>query len=752
VHFLSRRGRHSCVAALCGFLLAGCALPQPAPALSAAQLKARAGYAELLQRVQQGDMSVDFSAFRIAGAIVAGSRISAVEVADRAALKKFMAESNPQAALDSSNRTLGLDYASTIAHFDAMMACRALNQPNEAAKHEKLLNALLDSIAKAGDGKTPETSYLAATTQEEYIFMALRLNLNPKGQQSLIIQKGHYYDLLKVIDPSTNTTQDLWFNADVQINPDGNSVPNPTSASKDSTKPVVVAAAQMIVPAPSTTKGAGMQGSAAKNPPSTTGGDRLRQISGKDAENCGAVRTRTLEGNKAIEAANDCVERAFAQTKPFYVLYSDSGIDTFFSFGLTMGADGVMYQTFTSGGFGPNRNSITPCDKPVQLKRNASGELRCLTSSASEPGNSSKDAPAVTHVQSRPNDAGTQPGKDKSTSLKTERADDAPHTIEAHAQLSQPQTLYDQDGVSVIATETQDTLELAVSEPDPILVSVEIDRNQNGQFDRLVDVAYRPQANGNLCPQYLIDSQHNTPCGGFASHAYLKDFKDNLGRREFVLVLPKKEISFDLPSARLALVFRDSAQRHTSNYPPERFQKAINIPYLINQVGAVQAGPTQNDSMTQGSVGKIATSEQIAPTNAGPTNGQSVKQYTPSEQGFGSHLPMNIRVTRTDAGYKYHFAVDFTVPHPPSSFKPTPYLFNLITVYGNQIHDGHRVNLSDYGISSIAGDWKPGNRVHLECDLLKERADPLHEWNLRFCVGSNSSCIPSPNLLVENTE
>jgi hypothetical protein len=142
--------------------LAGCALPQPAPALSAAQLKARAGYAELLQRVQQGDMSVDFSAFRIAGAIVAGSRISAVEVADRAALKKFMAESNPQAALDSSNRTLGLDYASTIAHFDAMMACRALNQPNEAAKHEKLLNALLDSIAKAGDGKTPETSYLAA--------------------------------------------------------------------------------------------------------------------------------------------------------------------------------------------------------------------------------------------------------------------------------------------------------------------------------------------------------------------------------------------------------------------------------------------------------------------------------------------------------------------------------------------------------------------------------------------------------------
>lgn len=146
-------------------------------------------YAQLLLRIQQGDMSVDFQAFRTDGAFVAGQHFSMREVADRTTFKTSMAASNPQGALDFSNRTLELDYANAVAHFDAMMACRALNKPEEAATHEKILNALLDSITKAGDGKSPETSYLAVTTQEEYIFMSLRLGVKPK-KQSLVVQKG----------------------------------------------------------------------------------------------------------------------------------------------------------------------------------------------------------------------------------------------------------------------------------------------------------------------------------------------------------------------------------------------------------------------------------------------------------------------------------------------------------------------------------------------------------------------------------
>ena len=192
-------------------------------------------------------MSVDFRTFRIAGALVAGPHASAMEVADRNAFKTFMAASNPQGALDFSNRTLSIDYANAVAHFDAMMACRALYKPDEAAKHQRLLNALLDSIADQGDGKAPETSFLAVTTQEEYIFMALRLNVRPSGKQSLVTQNGHFYDRLEVIDRTTNLMQYLWFNADIQMNPDGLAGPSSIGSSGAATVPVVDATAAKTI-------------------------------------------------------------------------------------------------------------------------------------------------------------------------------------------------------------------------------------------------------------------------------------------------------------------------------------------------------------------------------------------------------------------------------------------------------------------------------------------------------------------------
>jgi hypothetical protein len=439
---------------------AATAFPPPTSGAPAYQEKARSEYTELLARVQRGDLSMDFRAFRIAGALSAGPHISAIETEGRAAFKKYMAESNLEKALNASNHLLNIDFASAVGQFGAMTAYRALGRDAEAVAHEKIMNALLDSIARAGDGKTLQSSYLATTTQEEYIFMSLRMNVKPTAQ-SLVTRDGHYYDRIEVTDRATSQKQYVWFNADVQMNPDGLAVPNSTASSNDSTTPVVVATAQAIAPVPPTPNGAGMQFNEGKNAPSTT----------------------YATGDRSL-------------------------------------------------------------------------------------------------------------------------------TVAEHAQPSQLQTLYDQGGVSVVAIETQDTLELAVSEPDPILVSVEVDRNQNGQFDRLVDVAFRPQANGNLCPQYLIDSQHNTPCGGFASHAYLKDFKDDLGRRQFVLVLPKKEISFDLPSARLVFVFRNSAQRTTSFYPVERFQKAINVSYSIKQLGVAKVMPTQNGSTSQGNADKSAFLER----------------------------------------------------------------------------------------------------------------------------------------------
>jgi TonB family protein len=142
-------------------------------------------------------------------------------------------------------------------------------------------------------------------------------------------------------------------------------------------------------------------------------------------------------------------------------------------------------------------------------------------------------------------------------------------------------SLYDQGGINVSSVETPNTLELTVRAPEPVFVSVEVDRDQNGQVDRLVDVAYRPQRDGTLCTQFLIDETHSTACGGFVSTAWLKDLKVDDGRRQYTLVLPKKELSFNRPSVKLSLVMWNSTQRQTTFFPPGRFNDTVSIPYWI---------------------------------------------------------------------------------------------------------------------------------------------------------------------------
>ena len=180
---------------------------------SAEQQKAESDYAAMLARVQQGDMSIDFRAFRSAGAQKSGRRASLIEIGERNAFGKLAAAGDWAGALASAKQALDRDYASPVAHYNAMIACTRLQQADEAASHEKILNVLLDSIRQSGDGKSAETAYFVVTDQEERILLARVLRLNEKSQ-SLVVKGGHHFDCLHVVDPATNQPQDVWFNAD----------------------------------------------------------------------------------------------------------------------------------------------------------------------------------------------------------------------------------------------------------------------------------------------------------------------------------------------------------------------------------------------------------------------------------------------------------------------------------------------------------------------------------------------------------
>jgi len=83
--------RH-CRALLCGLLACSYLEAQTAPnAPTAEQQKAESEYAAMLVRVQQGDMSIDFRAFRVAGAQRSGPHWSALETAERSAFRNLSA-------------------------------------------------------------------------------------------------------------------------------------------------------------------------------------------------------------------------------------------------------------------------------------------------------------------------------------------------------------------------------------------------------------------------------------------------------------------------------------------------------------------------------------------------------------------------------------------------------------------------------------------------------------------------------------
>ncbi len=721
-------------------------------------------------------MTVDFRAFRIDGALAAGPHISAIEAVDRIAFKKFMADSNPQSALKSANHTLDLDYASAVAHYDAIMAYRALNQPDEATKHESLLNALLDSMAKVGDGKTLETSYLAATTQEEYIFMELRLNVKPTGQ-SLIIKNGYFYDLLKVVDPKTNAAQDLWFNADVQMNPEGNAVLNPVSATQNPAAPVVVATAQMIAPAPLTSNSPSPKGGASNSPPSVAdamenhpqsvseapaptgpcaGPEGITSIPPKVYDAL-MLATKLLNpneaGKKAVEIASQpgsglkvasllkdadgtiilytivvasapkCAVATMVfhrdqQLHPQRILPASaaagSWIDEFQTKSLA-NTYGIMYG-INSSSDPANRGAVftRANDSRIEyrnLPREGTLEWRILIKSGYHFENfllHEGDPCAVLFSSDVSGGDVTWPGATRLTLCKNgditldmaEKKYVAPHQVIKAVNTSFRFGEWHTVGISYGNLGQAIWLDGAVVSHD-------------GTFQQSLGAA------GNHQQPVDVPTIGQTVSGFWAPHQYDGGFEGTVGR------------------------FRASSKQQDWLLSKTAPQDGNGTPVIVDQPSGVKT-----EKQTGQPTDAVAAGATINPE---PPSGQAIKRYRPQDDGMWSRR-MNIDITRTDAGNKYHFAVNFTVPDPPTGPPfPSPYLFNLVTVYGNQVQNG-RVNFPGETIPSVEGNWKAGDHVHLEFDLSKEYADPMQGWNLRFCIGKRPNCLPSPNLLIDNSD
>ena len=94
------------------------------------------------------------------------------------------------------------------AHFLAAAAHDAEGRNDQAALERGIASALLDAIFATGDGNSARTAYRILSIHEEYVVASV---LDLKVDSQRLNTEGGYYDVMKVIDPKTGESREIWF-------------------------------------------------------------------------------------------------------------------------------------------------------------------------------------------------------------------------------------------------------------------------------------------------------------------------------------------------------------------------------------------------------------------------------------------------------------------------------------------------------------------------------------------------------------
>lgn len=171
-------------------------------------------YQALLERVKKSDASVDFARMRWLRTQLDNydpygadrEHPMAALRAGEAAQAKMLAES-----------ILAENYLDLESHFAAAAMAEERGDAAAAAHHRYVMQGILNSILKSGDGKTLDTAFVVISLSEEYAVMH-HLGLRVAGQALLHGDGGHSFDLLHGEDPESGSMRDVYFNIDPIMN------------------------------------------------------------------------------------------------------------------------------------------------------------------------------------------------------------------------------------------------------------------------------------------------------------------------------------------------------------------------------------------------------------------------------------------------------------------------------------------------------------------------------------------------------
>lgn len=173
-------------------------------------------YETLLERVKAGDTTVSFKDLRMAYTESQGYAPYGGDSEGRKSMLSAVKDKDYDKALGFAGNVLKQNYVDITAHLVSSIAYNELKNAERAKYHHGIVDGLIQSILKSGDGRSIETAYVVIATDEEY---ALFNVLGMKAvSQSLVHDKDHSYDKMDAVDRKTNQTTTFYFNIDIPFN------------------------------------------------------------------------------------------------------------------------------------------------------------------------------------------------------------------------------------------------------------------------------------------------------------------------------------------------------------------------------------------------------------------------------------------------------------------------------------------------------------------------------------------------------
>lgn len=168
-------------------------------------------YASLRAKVEAGDFSVDFRALRFAFAATPAYHPNSESThRARQQLQAALEAKKYAKAVEIGEAWLATEYVNPFAHLGIARAHESLGATAKARFHHQVVDKLLDSICRAGEGRSPDLPCPVLSLDEEYFYLARhQFEIGSQYEQACAGEIPCH--VFEVREPNTEVLHDLHF-------------------------------------------------------------------------------------------------------------------------------------------------------------------------------------------------------------------------------------------------------------------------------------------------------------------------------------------------------------------------------------------------------------------------------------------------------------------------------------------------------------------------------------------------------------